>query len=1501
MPDSDPLNVERSALNVERSGSAGPANASSAIDADNPWPGLSTFTEDQRAFFHGRDEEILDLTQLAERRPLVVLFGQSGLGKSSILQAGVFPRMRADGFCPVYVRLDHGEGAPSPTEQIKTLVRTETAKSGTWTKPGAAKPGETLWEFFHHRDDRLVDRDGLGVVPVLVFDQFEELFTLGAAKGERRDRAVSFMRELAELVENRPSKTLVARLDQSSAEMEAFDFGRTDYRVIISLREDFLPDLETLKTIMPALMQKRMRLARMTGQQALEAVLKPGAKLVEEPVARAIVEFVAGARGGSAERLAELDVEPALLSVVCRELNERRRAKGQEKITLEQVSGDRREILNDFYERSVGDLPEAVRRFVEDRLLTKSGFRDNFALETALEEPGVTRELIDTLVARRLLRIEDRLGVQRVELTHDVLAEVIRGSRDARQQRLAVRQALRHTRRLRFAVAGLVLMVIGLGIGAVFGIRAQRRAAEQAGRADLQIGSRLLDDGRVGDGLAHLVSAARKAPRNSLIATRLVTALAYRNFHFPVGQPLDLPSPAQMGGFSRDGRLLGALLEDGSLAFIDLKRWEMGRRLTFDQKVRRGGVRISEDASLLAVVLEDGRLLVCDLETGKPKFPALKPGEGIPGNWPRFDLSLDGRWVAASSSTEVHVWDAATGAPRITLPNSSTYRIFAFSPDGQRIVTTEGRETRIWSVVDGTPVGEPINNAANFILPTFSRDGKRLAVWNMAGVLVCDPATGQPVAPFIPFPGNPVNEILLSNDGSKLLTIATDGLARVIDVASGRPVYAPLQHRASVTFMQLSADGRTLFTNSLDGYFRLWDFETGKLRAESTLRQPRLTPAGMSDDGQTVALFPASGKVYRFRPGQGAAEPLHLPRDPDTTRMVNWAVSPEPHLVWLGPAEATLIDVTTGQQVPGGWKYPTAITGISRSQYGGTMGPGEYIVVAVSGGSYEAWTVGEKGISHHPPLDGLRNASQFKVDPISKLAATSGTPTQRVRTLDVYDATTGRKIVTLNAEVNFRLAYFGHFSPDGKRGAFQTTDEVFRFYDLSSGKQLFAIQPADKATIIGSRFTPDGKEFLTGDSWGTIQVWDATNGQLLRSNQAHRGNVTRFEFSPNGQQYASLSVDGSVQVWATKGHTPIGNLLEQAGPPGRADFSADGRRLVLPSSSGTTRFWDVETSLPLTDVLPAGGEPTNVIAFSRDGRFVESHGGLSGIRVWPSPPDGNGATTPGWLLRLATICAGVQLNEQGKFQSAMDELPQFAALQAEIAAAPASDPYAAWGKWIISDAADRPIAPGFKITRAAAAEVVQRMRSKPHETLEALQARLTLLLQEGRLAEVEALQRQILALVRERAGAETTQSSDYLMSLVLTLVRAKRFEAADLLSQESVTVREKFYPPESSQVSNSRALRGQVLVGLQRYAEAEPLLLQGYENWRRQSAQGPGPLRAREIAAALAELYIAQGNAEKAAEWRAKATVQATRAATPAAPPAENATPAPASRPAANP
>src|SRR5262249_35733595 len=151
--------------------------------------------------------------------------------------------------------------------------------------------------------------------------------------------------------------------DESAA--ERFDFARSDYRVVIALREDYLAPLESLKKAMPSIAQNRLRLAPMTGQQALSAVMQPGRGLVNEEVASAIVRFVAG---GS--ELKNAEVEPALLSLVCRELNDARTAAGRSEISPDVLEGSQSTILSNFYERSLADQPAAVRRVIEDQLLT---------------------------------------------------------------------------------------------------------------------------------------------------------------------------------------------------------------------------------------------------------------------------------------------------------------------------------------------------------------------------------------------------------------------------------------------------------------------------------------------------------------------------------------------------------------------------------------------------------------------------------------------------------------------------------------------------------------------------------------------------------------------------------------------------------------------------------------------------------------------------------------------------------------------------------------------------------------------------------------------------------------------------------------------------------------------------------------------------------------------------------------------------------------------------
>ncbi len=123
----------------------------SGVDAQNPWPGLVAFTEELQDFFHGRADEADELLRRVERRDLTVFFGQSGLGKSSLLQAGLFPRLRALGYLPISIRLDHAPSAPPLADQVKAAVARAVLDAGGQSEASAADADDTLWQHFHRR------------------------------------------------------------------------------------------------------------------------------------------------------------------------------------------------------------------------------------------------------------------------------------------------------------------------------------------------------------------------------------------------------------------------------------------------------------------------------------------------------------------------------------------------------------------------------------------------------------------------------------------------------------------------------------------------------------------------------------------------------------------------------------------------------------------------------------------------------------------------------------------------------------------------------------------------------------------------------------------------------------------------------------------------------------------------------------------------------------------------------------------------------------------------------------------------------------------------------------------------------------------------------------------------------------------------------------------------------------------------------------------------------
>ncbi|MFM7168227.1 MAG: SUMF1/EgtB/PvdO family nonheme iron enzyme, partial [Planctomycetaceae bacterium] len=424
------------------------------VDAEHPWLGLSSFSEQVSSWFYGREAEIRDVSQRVRQRALTVLFGPSGLGKTSLLNAGVLPRLRQAGYQPLLVRViyDRALEQRSPEQQVLGLLQREYAE---FIAAGVRSP-ESLWEFFHDPLYGLVQESDGGEVlrkrPVLLLDQFEEVFTLGAVNCPQESQ--EFLEALACVAENRVPESARRRMEGEPDYAERVLQSERICRLVLSLRHDYLHELERYRGRMPSVMDNRFELRRLSGPQAFEAVFNPGLRrrdaglggpLLSVPTAEQIVRLVAGVESDVA--LEKIENVPPLLSLICEQLNSRRLKSGQSTIESADLQGSADEVLRDFVRDSFRDCPLALRDFVEQKLVSRNGIRQSVNIDSAvydLEAAGVVggREQLLRLVGRRLLTIEDRGGIARVELTHDILAPVIVKSRDAGMSQQAVQQAL---------------------------------------------------------------------------------------------------------------------------------------------------------------------------------------------------------------------------------------------------------------------------------------------------------------------------------------------------------------------------------------------------------------------------------------------------------------------------------------------------------------------------------------------------------------------------------------------------------------------------------------------------------------------------------------------------------------------------------------------------------------------------------------------------------------------------------------------------------------------------------------------------------------------------------------------------------------------------------------------------------------------------------------------------------------------------------------------------
>lgn len=1239
------------------------------IDAEHPWPGLMPFTEEAQPFFHGRDQEAAELLRLIRRETLTVLFGQSGLGKSSLLNAGLFPRLRNEDYFPVYIRLDVADHAPPFIAQVKQAILLNCQQHHV--DYPAAPDDETLWGWFHHRDADFWSTRNRLLTPVLVFDQFEEIFTLGQHGDELEARCRDFLGELACLIENRMPESLAARIEADPAAGANLDYGKHALKVLFSFREDYLPEFEGLRTLIRPIMQNRMRLSRMSGEQAVKAIRQAGGHLVTETVAGQIVRFVAAPRSGrESGELARLEVEPALMSVVCRELNNRRLKAGQKEISAALLSGGaQQQIIHDFYESSLADIDNRVRIFIEDSLLTDAGYRDSCALEDALLLPGVTRERIDILIGRRLLRLEERSGVLRVELTHDVLTRVAKESRDNRKQaerlqQLKAQEAERRRKSRRMTIFIGASLSVAISLAVVFAVllgRANHQKELLLKTQSMVLLSRAnsaLEQGAPGDPYAMLAESIRLDPQNHSAAARAISLFDQRR------QPIHVRSDKLAGtaefGWLNEGKYFVAA-EQTAIGDVNQSRfsrlsvqaanneYQDAGLLTLGQEQQAsiaGMKEFSPDSKiyktsgqgypaltasgLLPYVSSNYVLHLFDIKTLKPVIKPLQLA-GMPMG---IGISQNGRWMASVSTdhklTVARMDGSATRNMDFSLELDASINPVGFVTDSGTVFI-QGASAGLLIRSGGAPLGIPGVAGRVAVNAAYSV----MAVPGKHEVQLFDVNTGRTIGSPLKHPST-LRDVAFSPDGKYLATASLDKQARVWSVATQALAYPPFRHYGPVLAVRFGDDARTLFTASADGAVRVWDVARGELLAEPMLHGEAVVDLLPQPGGDYVLTMTAGHEFNVWR--------------------------------WRHPAQPRpLIAALKG-----------AVTQVAASQDGQRIafGTAEGEILAAQAGSTPQvlWQAGSGGGS---PVGAI------ELSPDGKTLAVS-----RPEGVLFYEAQTGRKLPLVLQHI--QEPYLMRFSHNGKQLATLEEGGAARVWNMSTGQQV-GPRYTHRQPIQSISFSPDDTLLLIGGQKGLLKLWDAANGLPRGDLNAAGGDADRLLLADFADNHSVITVIGDhvritslerdaggelrlPQKLGTK-KLALGNLRPwtAALSPGRdrvAIGALDGRlRLVdvktlsftgetmrhddavlgiswMPDANSfaswsrdrTVRLWDAESGYSIADNLTFDAEPRMVRASNGNLAILADKGVIQPVGT---VPPGN---APSWLPEFLEAAGGVRLD-----------------------------------------------------------------------------------------------------------------------------------------------------------------------------------------------------------------------------------------------------------------
>lgn len=408
----------------------------------NPFIGPRPFGrnyEDQLLFF-GRNYETEEIVTLILSHQLVLIYAQSGTGKTSILNANVIPELEEkEGFeiLPT-ARVGISPYDVDETNSIKDSKKDQVVSNhymfnALWSMKPNINPRSltnmSLSDFLNKYFSTTEDYANFPFTKLIIFDQLEEIFNIFPKNWY--EEQIMFFKQITDALNKNPY-----------------------LRIVFVIREDYLAQLDSFSRILPEKLRPRFRLERLRKKAALQAIKGPLEKaksysddksihidkLFEEDIIDQLIDELLKIRierfGGKSEEVKGEFIEPIQLQVVCQRMWNKLMSLELNQINKHYFSGlgDVDKALSDFYEDAIHEASNEskvfegiIRNWFEEKLITSSDTRSSVHREFK-STGGISNTVVDILEKRYIIRKEERAGAKWYELTHDRFIKPIKDS-----------------------------------------------------------------------------------------------------------------------------------------------------------------------------------------------------------------------------------------------------------------------------------------------------------------------------------------------------------------------------------------------------------------------------------------------------------------------------------------------------------------------------------------------------------------------------------------------------------------------------------------------------------------------------------------------------------------------------------------------------------------------------------------------------------------------------------------------------------------------------------------------------------------------------------------------------------------------------------------------------------------------------------------------------------------------------------------------------------------